>query len=57
MTFAAPYNPLPQNIKLQIKNTKQEIPLSLEKEELATWWAEAEVTDFGMKKIVKENFW
>jgi len=31
--------------------------LSEEAEEIATWWAEAENTEFGEKSKVKENFW
>jgi len=55
MSFPAPYKKLPDSVKLF--HGKNPINLSLEAEELATWWAECELTEFGSKSKVKENFW
>jgi DNA topoisomerase-1 len=43
MTFPPPYHPLPKNVKLKTKEGAKVIELSLEAEEMATWWAEVEV--------------
>lgn len=57
VTFPPAYEALPGNVKLRVKATKKDINLSLENEEVATWWADAEVTDFAAKDKVRENFW
>ncbi len=57
MTFPAPYTKLPSKIKLKVKSTKEKLDLSDEAEEMATWWAECELTEFGEKEKVRENFW
>ena len=57
MTFPPAYKPLPTGVKLFAKAGKQKIDLSLPMEELATWWAIEEQTEFGAKDKVKENFW
>lgn len=44
-------------MKLRIKASKKDIVLSLEDEEVATWWADAELTEFAAKDKVRENFW
>ena len=56
MTFPVPYTKLPESVKLKTKNGEV-IGLSFHAEEMATWWAEAENTEFGEKDKVKENFW
>ena len=57
MTFPAPYKRLPKSVHLKTKEGKQNIELSEEAEEMATWWAEAGNTEFGEKQKVRENFW
>lgn len=42
---------------MKLKATGEAVELPHELEELATWWAEVEVTEFGEKDKVKENFW
>ena len=42
---------------MKLKASGEAIELPHEVEELATWWAEVETTEFGEKDKVKENFW
>lgn len=41
---------------MKIKSTGEEIELAPEVEEIATWWADVENTDFGVKEKVIKNF-
>ena len=56
VTFPPAYKPLPTEVKLKVKATGLAVDLPAEHEEMATWWAEVEVTDFGKKQKVMENF-
>ena len=53
MTFPAPYQKLPEKVNLKIKSTGKNVELSLEAEEMASWWAEVEVQDLGQQEKVK----
>uniref|UniRef100_A0A7S3CR17 DNA topoisomerase I n=1 Tax=Strombidium rassoulzadegani TaxID=1082188 RepID=A0A7S3CR17_9SPIT len=57
MTFPTPYQQLPKDVKLLLSDKKTVVKLSMEAEEMATWWAEVEVQEFGLKEIVRRNFW
>lgn len=56
ITFPPAYQALPSNIKLKNKETGEELTLLPEVEEMATWWAHVENTDFGLKEKVVKNF-
>ena len=47
---------MPDSVTLKIKSTGEKVPLAPEVEEIATWWAEVENTDFGVKEKVIKNF-
>mmetsp|Transcript_29798 Transcript_29798/g.45437 ORF Transcript_29798/g.45437 Transcript_29798/m.45437 type:complete len:331 (+) Transcript_29798:226-1218(+) len=57
MTFPAPYMKLPSSVKLKLKASQEKLELTEEAEEMATWWADCELTEFGEKEKVRENFW
>ena len=57
MTFPPPYQPLPDGIRVKYKDSGKPLELNAELEEYATWWAEAEIQEFGTKQKVIDNFW
>lgn len=59
MTFPAAYKPLPKDVRVKYSKDKgaEKIEFPIEVEEIACWWSEAEVTEFGEKQKSKENFW
>ena len=57
LTFCPAYKPLPDNIKMKVKATGQEIKISSDVEEIARWWADVETTEFAAPQRIKDNFW
>lgn len=49
VSFAQAYQPLPKSIKLKLKNSGEPLDLPEDIEEIVTWWADCEETEFGKK--------
>ena len=57
MTFPPAFKELPKDVNAKVRATGQIIELNQELQEYATWWSNDEVSEFGERDTVRNNFW